>query len=131
VKPARVEVTTRRASPPPPWLSAVRSALGDALAAALDDADWGGEAISVALVDDPEIARLHGEYLDEPTPTDVMSFDLRDPAVMGPFREDLLDGILSHFEMLVAERMDFPAASRARWELTLAVGIEGTAGAAA
>jgi len=33
-------------------------------------------SVSLLLTDDAEIARLHGEYLDDPTPTDVMSFDL-------------------------------------------------------
>lgn len=32
--------------------------------------------VSLLLTDDEEIARLHGEYLDDPTPTDVMSFEL-------------------------------------------------------
>jgi len=34
--------------------------------------------ISVALVDDPTIRRLHKDYLDDDTPTDVMSFVLED-----------------------------------------------------
>ena len=32
--------------------------------------------VSLLLTDDREIARLHGEYLNDPTPTDVISFDL-------------------------------------------------------
>ena len=32
--------------------------------------------VSLLLTDDEEIARLHGEFLDDPTPTDVMSFEL-------------------------------------------------------
>ncbi|HEB54484.1 MAG TPA: hypothetical protein ENI87_14630, partial [bacterium] len=32
--------------------------------------------VSLLLTDDDEIAALHGEYLDDPTPTDVMSFAL-------------------------------------------------------
>lgn len=35
-------------------------------------------AVSVAVVDDASIARLHGAYLHQPTPTDVLTFDLRD-----------------------------------------------------
>jgi probable rRNA maturation factor len=35
-----------------------------------------GETLSVALVDDATITRLHDEYLGEPTPTDVISFPL-------------------------------------------------------
>ena len=30
--------------------------------------------LSVLLVDDREMARLHGRWMDDPTPTDVMSF---------------------------------------------------------
>jgi len=33
-----------------------------------------GRDVVVALVDDRTIARLHGEVLDDPTPTDVLSF---------------------------------------------------------
>jgi probable rRNA maturation factor len=33
-------------------------------------------AIGVPVVDDSTIARLHGEFLDDPTPTDVLSFVL-------------------------------------------------------
>jgi probable rRNA maturation factor len=32
--------------------------------------------ISVAVVDDALMAELHGRYLDDPTPTDVLSFPL-------------------------------------------------------
>ena len=32
--------------------------------------------VSLLLTDDAEIARVHAEFLDEPTPTDVISFDL-------------------------------------------------------
>ena len=32
--------------------------------------------ISVAVVDDPTIAELHQRYLDDPSPTDVLSFVL-------------------------------------------------------
>lgn len=37
-------------------------------------------AVSLLLTDDREIARVHGEYLGDPTPTDVISFDLGDSA---------------------------------------------------
>ena len=37
-------------------------------------------AVSLLLTDDAEIARLHGEFLGDPTPTDVISFDLGDGA---------------------------------------------------
>jgi probable rRNA maturation factor len=32
--------------------------------------------VSLLLTDDAEIARLHGEFLGRPTPTDVMAFEL-------------------------------------------------------
>jgi probable rRNA maturation factor len=32
--------------------------------------------VSLLLTDDAEIAALHNEYMDDPTPTDVMSFDI-------------------------------------------------------
>mgnify|MGYP005841821321 CR=1 FL=1 len=33
------------------------------------------EEIEVSLLDDDEMARVHGEFLDDPTPTDVITFD--------------------------------------------------------
>jgi probable rRNA maturation factor len=41
--------------------------------------EYGGRpdaALSVVLVDDETLADLHGRWLDDPTPTDVLSFDL-------------------------------------------------------
>jgi probable rRNA maturation factor len=35
--------------------------------------------VHVALVDDAGMRRLHGQYLGEPTPTDVMAFELAGP----------------------------------------------------
>lgn len=35
--------------------------------------------ISVAIVDDAEISELHGRYLGDPSPTDVLSFPLHAP----------------------------------------------------
>ncbi len=40
------------------------------------DAGFPNAEISVAVVDDAAIAALHAEYLDDPTPTDVLSFVL-------------------------------------------------------
>lgn len=44
--------------------------------AALNHAGQLDLQVSLLLTDDREIARLHGEYLNDPTPTDVISFDL-------------------------------------------------------
>ncbi len=37
-----------------------------------------GAEVSVALVDDEEIARLHALYMNDPQPTDVITFPLTD-----------------------------------------------------
>ena len=42
------------------------------------EGEGGPAEISVALVDDRTLAELHARYLDDPRPTDVMSFDLGD-----------------------------------------------------
>jgi probable rRNA maturation factor len=36
--------------------------------------------VTVLLVDDRRIAKLHDEWMGDPTPTDVITFDLSDPA---------------------------------------------------
>jgi probable rRNA maturation factor len=52
-----------------PWLERlVRRALA---AEGIEQAE-----IGILLVDDRRIARLHGEWFDDPTPTDVITFDL-------------------------------------------------------
>jgi probable rRNA maturation factor len=35
------------------------------------------------FVDDPTLAEMHGQYLNDPTPTDVITFDLGDDEVEG------------------------------------------------
>ncbi|MGC6489542.1 MAG: rRNA maturation RNase YbeY [Planctomycetota bacterium] len=45
----------------------------DATLAFASRPDW---EVSLLLTDDEEIARLHGEFLGDPTPTDVMSFEM-------------------------------------------------------
>lgn len=40
--------------------------------------------VDIAIVDDPGIEEIHAQYLDDPTPTDVISFDLSD----GPDAEE-------------------------------------------
>jgi probable rRNA maturation factor len=47
-----------------------------AVEAALAHGGRAGLEISVAFVDDAGIAELHGRWLGDPTPTDVLSFDL-------------------------------------------------------
>ncbi len=47
--------------------------------AALQHGGRGGQALSIVMVDDPTLARMHGEYLQDDSPTDVISFDLQDP----------------------------------------------------
>ena len=46
------------------------------LRAILRYADIADARLSVAVVDDPTIAALHEKFLDDPTPTDVLSFVL-------------------------------------------------------
>ena len=48
--------------------------LRDAVTMILEDAEVRSGTISVAVVDDATIARLHDEYLGDGDPTDVMSF---------------------------------------------------------
>jgi probable rRNA maturation factor len=66
---------------PRPWLDL--AALQRAGEVALDDAGWSGEGLSIAIVTDAEIAAIHAEYLDDPTETDVITFDLRDESEKG------------------------------------------------
>ena len=47
-----------------------------AVLAILRDANVDDAEISIAIVDDPTIARLHRQFLDDPDPTDVLSFVL-------------------------------------------------------
>jgi probable rRNA maturation factor len=48
-----------------------------ALAAALEHGGWPDATVDVILVDAEHLTRLHRDYLDDPTPTDVITFDLR------------------------------------------------------
>lgn len=43
----------------------------------------GGVELSVALVDRREMSRLHERYLDEPGPTDVLSFTMDEEGLLG------------------------------------------------
>jgi probable rRNA maturation factor len=58
-----------------------------AVEAALAHGGRPGLALAVVLVDDPALAELHGRFLDDPTPTDVMAFDLGDEGDGGPAGE--------------------------------------------
>ena len=60
------------AGEPPLTDAEVRSAVE----AALEHGGRAGAEIAVVFVDDAGIAELHGEWLGDPTPTDVISFDL-------------------------------------------------------
>ena len=53
-----------------------RRRMRGAILAILRDADISEATISGAIVDDPAIAKLHQEFLDDPEPTDVLSFVL-------------------------------------------------------
>ena len=44
--------------------------------AALRHGGRAGLAVDVIFVDDPTLAELHGRFLGDPTPTDVMAFEL-------------------------------------------------------
>jgi probable rRNA maturation factor len=44
--------------------------------AIIRDAGISEATISIAILDDAAIAKLHGQFLDDPTPTDVLSFVL-------------------------------------------------------
>ena len=67
---ARVLLTRRETRIKPPW-RALRRVLLEILKAH----DVRGD-LSVVFVDDAEIARLHGEFMDDDRPTDVISFCL-------------------------------------------------------
>jgi len=53
-----------------------RAFLRRVVGAALAHGDQPALPVSLLLTDDAEIARLHGQFLGDPTPTDVISFPL-------------------------------------------------------
>jgi len=57
-----------------------RALLRRVVAATLAFAERQDLAVSLLLTDDREIAQLHAEFLQDPTPTDVISFALDDSA---------------------------------------------------
>jgi probable rRNA maturation factor len=54
-----------------------RRRVRSAVRAVLHDAQVKAARLSVAFVDDATIAKLHGQFLNDPTPTDVLSFLLQ------------------------------------------------------
>lgn len=58
---------------------AARHGLVERALAALAELGRGGE-VRARLVGDDEMTRLHGQYMDDPTTTDVMTFDHADDA---------------------------------------------------
>jgi probable rRNA maturation factor len=69
--PARIHVTWRVRARPLTTVQVARAA-----EAALAHGGRAGEELSVVLVDDATLARLHRDWLGDPSPTDVLSFDL-------------------------------------------------------
>lgn len=62
--------------------------LARALQAALEHGGRPGLEVDLVLVDDPTLAELHGSFLGDPSPTDVMAFDLGAPEFdLGPLAE--------------------------------------------
>lgn len=47
-----------------------------AVCAALEHGGEAGRTVDVVLVDDPTLTELHGRFLNDPTPTDVIAFEL-------------------------------------------------------
>ncbi len=72
-----------------PAAELTREAIVAAVKATMAGAEHRGRlgTLSIALMDDATLAMLHGRYLNDPSPTDVITFDLRDdpddPAVDG------------------------------------------------
>lgn len=66
--------------------------------------EWGQAAVSVAIVDDAQIARLNQEFLGAPGPTDVLAFPLGD--------DDTTDSPTIGEVVVSAERAAAEAASR-------------------
>ncbi len=67
----------RKRAIPLPWLRKVGAAAMPACLAALKSSGAPLASLSeieVSIVSDKEIARVHGEFLDDPTPTDVITF---------------------------------------------------------
>lgn len=94
----RVDVANRQR-----FLRPNRKRLEAAVRRALQLCGWNGGDISVAVVDNAEMARLHGRFLDDPMPTDVLSF-LLDSGPAG------LDG-----EVIISAETALHNAARYEW----------------
>ncbi len=80
-----------------------RKRLKKAVRLSLQQAGRNEAEVSLAIVNDAIIAELHGQYLDDPTPTDVLSFTLES----GP---DRLEG-----EVITSAETAMHAAARYGW----------------
>lgn len=101
----RVLLTRRERRIRPPWPPIRR-----VLQRILDDHNVDG-TLSVVLVSDAEIGRLHGEYLGDDRPTDVLSFPLEDPSVRLPADAEFGEVIVStETAQREAGRRDLPVA---------------------
>lgn len=74
-----ITIATADADADPPDADWLTRRLGEAI----DQLGLDAVELSVAIVDDATMSRLHGEHLDDPTTTDVLSFDLRDEPWVG------------------------------------------------
>jgi len=54
--------------------------LGDQLQRAIDQLDVTVRQLSIVIVDDAKMAKLHRQFMNDPTTTDVLTFDLSDEA---------------------------------------------------
>ncbi len=80
-----------------------RPRLEAAVRRAIEQAGRKSAEVSLAIVNDATIAELHGRYLDDPTPTDVLSFPLERDA-------EHLDG-----EVIASAETALRAAARYGW----------------
>jgi len=55
------------------------AAVRAAVCAALEHGGEAGRTVDVVFVDDPTLTELHGRFLNDPTPTDVIAFELGEP----------------------------------------------------
>ena len=61
-------------------LGMVRDCVQSALPLCLNEAASGSslnqiDSLEVSIVSDPDIAKVHGKFMDDPSPTDVITFD--------------------------------------------------------